>query len=196
MYNGQFFKGFIHVVVFAVLISIAEHYPIFGLFIAAWIFYQSFEAFHTAKALREGQPAPDPLGLNEVGNWLNLGMRPRNPGQPGTGPAPANPSSYDPRQAPSQAAGGYSPPYAAQYQPPYQSPYQPPPFMPPVPPIPWRRREPIGAIVLIALGMLFLLGQLDLFHGRFMGFVWPLMLIALGGWLFVRRLGESQGGPK
>jgi hypothetical protein len=68
--------------------------------------------------------------------------------------------------------------------------------MPPVPPIPWRRREPIGAIVLIALGMLFLLGQLDLFHGRFMGFVWPLMLIALGGWLFVRRLGESQGGPK
>src|SRR3974377_2181168 len=30
MYNGQFFKGLIHVVIFAVLISITDHYPIFG----------------------------------------------------------------------------------------------------------------------------------------------------------------------
>jgi hypothetical protein len=50
--------------------------------------------------------------------------------------------------------------------------------------------------VLIALGMLFLLGQLDVFHGRFMEFAWPLMLIALGVWLIVRRIEESQGGPK
>jgi hypothetical protein len=178
MYNGQFFKGFIHVVVFAVLISITDHYPIFGLFIAAWILYQSFEAFHTAKALRDGLPVPDPFGLNELGNWLNLGSRPRNPVQPGEAPPPAQ-----------------------GYQPPYQAPFTPPPpgFIDPAappPPICCGRREPIGAIVLIVLGVMFLLGQLDLFHGQFYKFAWPVLLIALGVWLFVRRMGDSQGGCK
>jgi TM2 domain-containing membrane protein YozV len=205
-YNGQFVKGFIHVVVFAVLCSIADHYDIFGLFIAAWIVYQSFEAYHTARALREGRPAPDPLGLNEVSNWLNLGGRGRYAGQPGVAQGGVNPGS----NPPGAAAGSYQPPYAGQSQPPYQAPYQgayqgplaPPaagfvdPAAPPVPPIPWRRREPVGAIVLIALGMLFLLGQLDIFHGRLMEFAWPLLLIALGVWLIVRRLGDSQGGSR
>jgi ABC-type nickel/cobalt efflux system permease component RcnA len=50
--------------------------------------------------------------------------------------------------------------------------------------------------VLIALGVLFLLDQLEIFQGRFMEFVWPLLLIALGVWLIVRRIEESQGGSK
>src|ERR1035438_5429816 len=101
MYNGQFFKGFIHVIVFAVLISITSRVNgIFGLFIAAWVLYQSFEAFHTAKALRDGQPVPDPFGLNEVGNWLNMGTRPRNPGQPGIGQTPAGPAAMGANQTP------------------------------------------------------------------------------------------------
>jgi hypothetical protein len=182
MYNGQFFKGFIHVVVFAVLISITDHYPIFGLFIAAWIVYQSFEAFHTAKALRDGLPVPDPFALNELGNWLNLGSRPRNPGQPVAGQPPAP---------------GYQPPYTGQYQAPFTPP--PPGFIDPAaPPLPvcCGRREPIGAIVLIVLGVMFLLGQLDLFHGQFYKFAWPVLLIALGVWLFVRRMGDSEGGSK
>jgi hypothetical protein len=188
MYNGQFFKGFIHVVVFAVLISITDHYPIFGLFIAAWILYQSFEAYHTARALRDGQPVPDPFGLNEVGNWLNLGSRLTPPNQPGVGQASAGP-----------APAGYQPPVAGEAQPPSQAPYQGPyqaPFPPTPPPTCWGNRAPVGAIVLIALGMLFLLGQLDVFHGRFMEFAWPLILIALGVWLIVRRIEESHGGPK
>jgi hypothetical protein len=210
MYNGQFFKGLIHVVIFAVLVSITEYHGIFGLFIGAWVLYQSFEAFHTARALRDGEPPPDPLGLNEVGNWLNLGGRPRYPGQPGPGPNPgaANPGPYE--QGP--AAGTYQPPFAGQYQPPYQpGPYQAPftppapgfvdPSVPPVPPLyghPWffGRREPVGAIVLIALGLLFLLDQLDIFNGRLKDFVWPLALIGLGVWLIVRRFGDSQGGSK
>jgi TM2 domain-containing membrane protein YozV len=190
MYNGQFFKGFIHVIVFAVLISITSRINgLFGIFIAAWVFYQSFEAFHTAKALRDGQPLPDPFGLNEVGNWLNLGTRPQNPGQPGVGPTPAGP-----------VAGAGQAPYAGQVPGAYQPPFAPPPagFPDPNAPLPvyWRRREPVGAIVLIALGILFLLAQLDVFHGRLLEFTWPLFLIALGAWLIVRRLGESQGGPK
>jgi hypothetical protein len=50
--------------------------------------------------------------------------------------------------------------------------------------------------VLIALGVLFLLQQLDIFHGRLLDFTWPLVLIAVGVWLIVRRLGDSQGGSK
>ncbi len=200
MYNGQFLKGFIHVIVFAVLVSITSSVSgIFGLFIAAWVLYQSFEAFHTAKALRDGLPIPDPFGLNEVGNWLNIGTRPRNPGQPGFGPPPVGP-----------AAGAGQPPYAGEAPGAYQAPYTPPtagyvdPNAPPVPPLYpeywhpvfWRRKEPVGAIVLIALGVMFLLAQLDVFRGRLLEFTWPLFLIALGVWLIVRRLGESQGGPK
>src|SRR6516164_4195091 len=189
MYNGQFFKGLIHVVIFAVLISITTHYGIFGIFIGAWVLYQSFEAFHTAKARRDGLPLPDPLGLNEVGNWLNLGQKPNYPMQPGVAnPAPGGPGSMGPGSmgpgvaGPGPAApGAYPPPYGGQYQAPYQNPYQAPPYAPaagftgqvpdpgapPMPPPPppayWRRKEPIGAIVLIGLGLLFLLGQLDVF---------------------------------
>lgn len=194
MYNGQFFKGFIHVMIFAVLVSAANVYGIFGLFVFSWVVYQSIEAYHTAKAMRDGQPLPDPLGLNEVANRLNLGTRQQYPGQPGPGQPPAGP-----------AAEGYQPPPAGQPQAPYQASYQ-PPFTPeatgfadptaPPPPICWRRNAPAGAIVLIALGVMFLLGQLDLFHGRFFEFAWPLLLIALGVWLIVCRMRDAQGGSK
>jgi TM2 domain-containing membrane protein YozV len=226
MYNGQFFKGLIHVVIFAVLISITDHYAIFGLFIAAWVLYQSFEAFHTAKARRVGEPLPDPLGLNELGSWLNMGGRQQNWGNPGQGqgpvagqgpynPGPVNPGPNNPGPAAQgPAAGGYQTPYTGQASYQYGAPYAPPaagfvdpgaPPMPPIPPIPpvppvppmyWRRKEPIGAIILIALGLLFLLGQLDIFNGRMFEFAWPLMLIGLGVWLVVRRTGYGQGGPK
>jgi len=177
MYNGQFLKGFIHVAVFAVLVSISSefHSPvdtIFGFFVAAWIFYQCFDAYHTAKALRDGQPPPDPFGLNEVGNWLNLGTRLRNPGHPAAAQA-----------APVPPTEGNQPP------PPYQAPFPPPPICYP-------NRAPVGAIVLIALGVLFLLGQLDVFRDRFFGLTWPLLLIALGVWLIIRRIEDSRGGSK
>ncbi len=177
MYNGQFIKGLIHVVIFAVLVSAAHLYGIFGLFIAAWVLYQSFEAYHTARARRDGQPLPDPLGLNEVGNWLNPGARGPYNGQPGYGPAGTGPmgqSPAGPNPARGQSAGqgpaaGYQGPYQqASYQATYSGPATgyvdpgapPVPPIPPVPPVGWRRKEPIGAIVLIGLGLLFLLGQL------------------------------------
>ncbi len=222
MYNGQFFKGLIHVVIFAVLVSMAGHYPIFGLFIAAWVLYQSFEAYHTAKALRDGQPLPDPLGLNGLGSWLNLGGKTHYPGHPGPGPHPGSGPAPPGQPGPGPAPGSYQP-YAGPHQPPYQSPYQQPPYQdpgvppasgftppgfvpppPPVPPVCWQRKEPVAAIVLIGLGLLFLLGQMNLFSGRLLDFTWPVLLIGLGVWLIVSRLqepgsnshGDSQGGPK
>ena len=86
MYNGQFLKGLVHVVIFAVLVSAAHVYRHrFGLFIAGWIFYQVFEAYHTAKARRDGEPLPDPLGLNEVSNWFGA-RRPHARTAAGRGP--------------------------------------------------------------------------------------------------------------
>ena len=200
MYNGQFFKGLIHVVIFAVLISITTHFGLFGLFIAAWVLYQSFEAYHTAIARRDGLPLPDPLGLNEVGNWLNLGGRP----YPGQHPPTAPPSAGGP------IPGGYQAPYASPYQPPagqYQPPFNPAPGfvdpaappVPPVPPVPpmnWKRKEPIGAIILIGFGLILLLNQMGYLAERFVHFLWPLIFIAIGLWMIFRRFGDSKGGTQ
>ena len=50
---------------------------------------------------------------------------------------------------------------------------------------------PTAAIVLIGLGVLFLLDNLGLFHWHWMGRMWPIILIAIGVWLFARRCGRS-----
>ncbi|MBM3812580.1 MAG: hypothetical protein FJW20_13215 [Acidimicrobiia bacterium] len=56
IYNGQYAKGLVHVVVFGLLISIAasdnavgDLGPLIGLMIPAWVLYMAFEAYHTAK---------------------------------------------------------------------------------------------------------------------------------------------------
>lgn len=216
MYNGQYFKGLIHVVIFVVIISITTHYGLFGLFIPAWVLYQAFEAYHTAKAIRDGQPIPDPLGLNEVGNWLNLGGpqsrpgaagQPGYPGQPGVAGQPGAPGQPGVSGA-APGAGGYQQvPYTA-----YQASYTPPPpgFVdpavpptPPVPPVFWKRKEPIGALILIGFGLLLLMNQLGFLAEHVIHLLWPLIFIALGIWLVVRRVGDTaphgpgpvQGGP-
>lgn len=203
MYNGQYFKGLIHVVIFVVIISITTHYGLFGLFIPAWILYQAFEAFHTAKAIRDGQPLPDPLGLNEVGNWLNLGGPQHRPGQPAA--PPVNPgvggtAGVSPG-APAGASGYQQVPYTPQYQAPYNA--TPPgyvdPAVPPVPPVPpvfWRRKEPIGALILIGFGLLLLLNQLGYLAEHVFKFLWPLIFIALGVWLIIRRIEDTRGGQR
>jgi TM2 domain-containing membrane protein YozV len=237
MYNGQFVKGLIHIFIFAVLASTASHFDVFGFLVAGWIFYQVFEAYHVAKARRDGLPIPDPLGLNEIGNWLNIGPRgPMPPGAAGAGgagfgPGPtANPGGTNPGGTSPGVAnpGGTGAPTSGQaqgWQAPYQGPYGGPygssgqgagypgqytgqytgqgfppvppiPPIPPVPPLQWRRKEPIGAVILIALGLLFLMGRFDLFSGHAFAYAWPLILIGLGVWMVVRRMQDSQGGPK
>ncbi len=65
IYNGQYAKGIVHVVVFGMLISITAsgsisgYEPLFGLLIAIWYFYMPFEAYHTARKRQLGQPVDE-----------------------------------------------------------------------------------------------------------------------------------------
>jgi hypothetical protein len=92
MYNGQFMKGFIHVMAFVVMIWMANRFgPIMVPVFFAYFFYLVFDAYKTAHALELGQPVPDPFGFERM-----FGPTPRHtyssvdPGSPGTpgGPAP------------------------------------------------------------------------------------------------------------
>ncbi|HLG96879.1 MAG TPA: DUF5668 domain-containing protein [Bryobacteraceae bacterium] len=66
IYNGQYVKGLIHVVVLGILIGIVSSdqtsdnlQPLFGMMIAVWVFYMAFEAYHTAKKRQLGQPVDE-----------------------------------------------------------------------------------------------------------------------------------------
>ena len=198
MYNGQYVKAIVHVLVFVVLVGFTNHYGIFGIFIAAWVIYQSFEAFHTARARRFGMPLPDPFGLNDLGNRIGLpNSQPYTQvytptfdpvtGEPLSGTAAGGSAAAG--AAPGFVAGngpaqGGVPPYGAY-----------PPYVPvdmagnPLPPpdLQRARREPIGAIVLIGLGMLFLFNSLGIFEFNWVGRGGPLILIGIGVWLIVQR---------
>ena len=196
MYNGQFVKAMIHVLVFVILIAITDQHDFFGFFIAAWVLYQIFDANQTAKARRDGMPLPDPFGINELANRLGN----QNPPAPPTGTVPGAPVGYPPPPpyppppnppAASFVGGSYAP-----YSPP-ATPFTPPgaPF-PPTPPFPdvqppfhdaARRSEPVGAIVLIVLGLLFLFGTLGIFSLHWIGHGWPLIIIGIGVWLFFKQ---------
>jgi hypothetical protein len=52
---------------------------------------------------------------------------------------------------------------------------------------------PLGAIILIALGVLLLLDNLGVLSFRWTAEFWPIVLIVIGIWLAVRRMGVMQG---
>lgn len=115
----------------------------------------------------------------------------------------AQPGGYDAQQAAYQAGNeaqraAQQPGYDTQQQAAYQAqqagfyanqqyyngqnPYY---EQPPVPEVP-QNRLPAGAFWLIGLGVVFLLSTLDLFHFN-VGRLWPLVLIAIGIGMLVRR---------
>lgn len=157
MYNGQFMKGFIHVMAFVSMIWITSRVgPIMVPVFFAYFFYLVFDAYKTAHALELGQPVPDPFGFEKM-----FGPTP----QPGSAAVAATPSG-------TVATSG-------------------------LPPLDAIRRDnvPTGAVVLIVLGVLFLLHTVGLFEFGVDRF-WPVILIALGGWLFAKRWGlisSSEG---
>ncbi len=250
MYNGQYIKAVIHVLVFVVLIGITEHYGLFGVFLGAWVIYQIFDAFQTAKARRDGLPLPDPFGLNELGNAIggHSATRPWTPPvppPPGTpaagsttpgaapGPVPGQPDWGDQIRQSAQTFGqqagqwgenlrqrivaeahqagqpyppsGWAvppvpPPTGTGYAPPPPPGWVPPtPGAAPVPPPQWEleraRREPIGAIVLILLGMLFLFNTLGFFNFGWVSHGWPLLIVGIAVWLLVRARGNASVPP-
>jgi TM2 domain-containing membrane protein YozV len=236
MYNGQFVKGIAHVIIFAVLTSLSHSSDIFGILVAAWVFYQVFDAYQTARARQLGLPLPNPFGLNDLGQKLGLqplvgsapSASPYASGGPYTGsayPPPGNPppTAGNPSADPGAPAAGFAPSSGAAYG------YTEAPFgaTPPYTPTPGTgapgtqaggqayytdpaytgmgytgtgytgydpraaRRSgsdrPTGAIILIGLGTLFLFESLGILHGVWLGRAWPLLIIGLGIWLFIRR---------
>jgi len=155
MYNGEYTKGFIHVLIFASLIWAADHVSgIFGIGIAAFVLYMPIEAYRTAKAKQMGVAPPDPFGFNNMNLFGSANQ-----------PTPA-------------AAGGTAAalPVEGQPVPVEESPSS---------------RVPIGAIVLIGLGVIFLLDQFGWWHFDWFGRFWPLILIAIGIRVLMKRTGRG-----
>jgi len=163
MYNGEYVKGFVHVVIFATLIWMADNVSgIFGVFIAAFVIYMPIEAYKTARARQMGLPAPDPFGLNSLF---------ASPGKATVAPPPAT------------AAAAAVAPDGAPVNLPAQSQPQDDAY--------GLSRVPVGAYILIGLGVLFLLDEMGVLHFHSLWRFWPLVLIALGVRVLMRRTGRG-----
>jgi len=133
VYNRQYVKGLIHIVILGTLISIASSgaaggfEPLVGLLIAGWFFYMAFEAYHTASMRRRGET------VDEFSSLL-----------------PAKGES-----------GGF----------------------------------PVGPILLIALGVIFLLNTMEILRLEQILRWWPVFLIALGAYLLYCRLACKPAQP-
>jgi uncharacterized membrane protein YfcA len=72
IYNGQYAKGLVHAVVFGILCSIPGSRaanglePIFGMMCFAWWAYMVFEAYHTARKRRAGEPVDEYSSLIDL----------------------------------------------------------------------------------------------------------------------------------
>ncbi|MCW5977532.1 MAG: hypothetical protein KIT09_05625 [Bryobacteraceae bacterium] len=129
IYNGQYAKGLIHVVIFGLLISImksgpGEMEPLFGMLMATFYLYMPFEAYHTAKKKQRGEPVDEFSGLVAL-----------------------------------------------------------------------RRRRPnsnLGAVILIASGVLFLLINFEVIRLYEIIRFWPVLLIAAGAYMLYSRMTEGR----
>ena len=127
IYNGQYAKGLVHVIIIGLTISILSNgaargfEPLLGLLLAGFWFYMAFEAYHTAKKRQLGQPVDEFSSI--------IPMR-------GTAAS----------------------------------------------------RIPVAPVVLIALGVIFLLDNLDLLDLRRLLRYWPVGLIALGAYMLYLRM--------
>ncbi len=159
MYNGEYAKGFIHVVIFATLIWMADNVSgLFGLAIAAFVIYMPIEAYKTARAKEMGLPAPDPFGLNNL--FTPAGSAKPAPAVAASVVPPGGNPAMLPEGEPIDTAYGFS-------------------------------RVPVGAFILIGLGVLFLLDEVGVLHFHNLWRFWPLVLIALGVRVLMRRTGRG-----
>lgn len=175
IYNGQFVKGVAHVAIFIALVWAANRVDWFGLLIAFWIFYMVYDAYKTARARELGEPLPDPFGFENL--WE--GGRRAYSSAPVTAVPPA--AGFAAGGDPDPAGAGAAPLDAA-------APLAEEP--------PSRPAAPIGAIVLIALGALFLINTVADFPLWWLNRYWiPAALIALGVWIFFRKRSRPWACP-
>jgi TM2 domain-containing membrane protein YozV len=72
IYNGQYAKGLVHAVIFGLLVTMISNShnsgfdALLGIMIGVWVFYQAFEAFHTARQRRYGVRVEEFSSLFEV----------------------------------------------------------------------------------------------------------------------------------
>ena len=135
IYNGQYAKGLVHVVVLGTLIGIVASdipgpmYPLFGMMVFAWFLYMAFEAHHTARRRQLGMP------VDEFSSLFPLKGR----------------------------AG----------------------------------QAPVAPLVLIGLGVIFLLHNLDILRFSQILKYWPTFLIALGVYMLYERFsGPAPRDPE
>lgn len=131
VYNGEYIKGLVHVLIFGGLIALMSSEslpgPMLGLVIAffiAFCCYMPVEAYMTAKAKLGGQAPPS----------FFIGAAPSEAREP-------------------QGA----------------------------------RRYPTGAVILILIGIIFLLGNFGFLDSEYVYRLWPLVLVAVGAWLVWKR---------
>jgi hypothetical protein len=213
-YNGQFLKGFVHVIVFGTLIWLSDHgLGFIGILVMAWFFYMVFDAYTTAKARRDGLPTPDPIGLNAILEGREGTFRQRmeeagervgahveyaaqNIGQHWQKAGGVKPGAQASKAAPGDVSGGANPeappnaqdaaPASAAYVGAQGTYYSGPEGTYYVP----RRahdHSPVHAIVLIGLGVLFLMANLGWFSFNWLTQFWPAILIVFGLWIFIKR---------
>ena len=75
IYNGQYAKGLIHVVMFGFIVALQDHdgplVVMNGFLIPAFVFYMAFEAMHTAKRRLEGLPVDEFSSIAPLGGRAN-----------------------------------------------------------------------------------------------------------------------------
>lgn len=156
MYNGEYAKGFIHVLIFATLIWAADNISgLFGIAIAAFVLYMPIEAYQTAKARMLGLQPPDPFGFNNLFSNRTQAAAMVTP----AGAAPVAPMEGVP---------------VASAVPMVEEPAD-------------DKQIPVGAFVLIGLGVLFLLNTFGWMHLDWIWRFWPLILIAVGIRVLMKR---------
>lgn len=141
VYNGEYIKGLIHVIIFGGIIAVLNNsstpeglQALLGIFLGVFYFYMPIEAYRTARAKRLGLPVAGVFGETA------------------------------PVVAPEGASGQAAAPTRHNYG---------------------------GAIVLIVLGVIFLLATTGVLDSRWIGNLWPLILVAVGVALILKRRAAS-----
>jgi hypothetical protein len=139
VYNGEYVKGLIHVIIFGGIIAALNSdatpgglQAMLGIFLGVFYCYMPIEAYRTARAKRMGLPVT---------------------GFFGEAAAPVSP--------PTEGATSAQPAHA--------------------------QRNYTGSIVIIVIGVICLLATTDILNSRWIEYLWPLVIVAVGVALLLKR---------